>query len=444
MSIFILFSHQLFHPKIIKKVTKDHQIYLIEDPILCGDRPNMKLNLNKLRLAYQRYLQELYIENLSSNESFGNIKFIKCTESPPSFKNKQIRMFDPIDNDLLHKWLQLYPNIEVLDSPWFILTNKESADYFKSLNGKHLRHAPFYKFMKEKLNILKNVESQDKYNRKPYPKSAPPPPQPYPNYTRSKKEKELLTHCITWAESINAPDYSTPAEKYDILIALPNSHKEANTWLKKFLNDRFDNFGLYEDAIVANQQWMFHSGLSIPLNYGLLTPLHIIEAAMEYKNKVPMESFEAFIRQIIGWREYCRVYYHNIPRAVYNKNHFGFTKRALPEKWYTGKTGIQIVDDTIKDAWRYGYLHHIRRLMVMANYMTLCRIHPDNIYKWMYEFSLDSNDVYMVFNCYSMGSYGDGGLATYKPYISGSNYIKKQSHYDVEEEWDEKYNSLKN
>ena len=77
--------------------------------------------------------------------------------------------------------------------------------------------------------------------------------------------------------------------------------------------------------------------------------------------------------------------------------------------------------------------------------MTLSKIHPDNVYKWMYEFSLDSNDVFMVFNCYSMGTYADGGYATYKPYVSSYIYVKKQSREpkgEWEEIWSKKYNNF--
>mgnify|MGYP000910936784 CR=1 FL=1 len=47
---------------------------------------------------------------------------------------------------------------------------------------------------------------------------------------------------------------------------------------KNFMNlspeekERFDNFGLYEDAIVKDEPWMYHSGISIFQNYGLLIP----------------------------------------------------------------------------------------------------------------------------------------------------------------------------
>jgi deoxyribodipyrimidine photolyase-related protein len=83
--------------------------------------------------------------------------------------------------------------------------------------------------------------------------------------------------------------------------------------------------------------------------------------------------------------------------------------------------------------------------MVMANYMTINEIHPDNIYKWMYEFSLDSYDWVMIFNSYSMGSWSDKGHAMRKPYISSSNYVLRMSSAKKGEwttVWDDKFKSF--
>ena len=48
----------------------------------------------------------------------------------------------------------------------------------------------------------------------------------------------------------------------------------------------------------------------------------------------------------------------------------------MNDKWYEGTTGIPPLDDAIHGAQKYGYTHHINRLMVLANIMNLCRIDP--------------------------------------------------------------------
>lgn len=434
--MFILFPHQLYN-----KLPDESEIYLVEDPILFGFRPNMKLQLNKLRLVYQRYLENVFLEEHS------HVHFVpleKYKQFIARIKNSEIKLYDPVDHAILNTWKSYSKTVKVLDTPSFLLGNDKVAEYIKLKNGKRLRHAPFYTWMKKELQILERVESQDKYNRLPYPKEAPDPPSVFPEYKRSASDRKALADAVSWVNSHFRKNPGEISEEY--LAKLPCTHREAIQWLDTFLAERFSNFGKYEDAIVKGQPWMFHSGLSIPLNYGLLTPQDILEKVKTYRKNVAISSYEGFIRQIIGWREYCRIYYYYVPPKIYLSNHFKFKKTKLTKSWYSGTTGIPIVDDAIKDGWTYGYLHHIRRLMVMANFMTLSHIHPDNIYKWMYEFSLDSNDVFMVFNCYSMGSYADGGYATFKPYISSSNYIKTQSREpkgEWETIWDDKYKRFK-
>ena len=65
---------------------------------------------------------------------------------------------------------------------------------------------------------------------------------------------------------------------------------------------------------------MFHSVLSSSLNIGLLNPSDIIEEVMKYKNKIPLNSFEGFIRQLF-WREYQMYCYKYIDFDYYLKNY---------------------------------------------------------------------------------------------------------------------------
>jgi len=88
-----------------------------------------------------------------------------------------------------------------------------------------------------------------------------------------------------------------------------------------------------------------------------------------------------------------------------------------------------LIDYVIQTAFKYGYLHHIQRLMIMSNFMNLCGISPKEAYKWFMEFAIDSYDWVMIGNVYSMGMFADGGLSMRKPYISSSSYILRMSDY---------------
>jgi deoxyribodipyrimidine photolyase-related protein len=73
--------------------------------------------------------------------------------------------------------------------------------------------------------------------------------------------------------------------------------------------------------------------------------------------------------------------------------------------------------------------------MILGNFMCLCEINPNEIYKWFMEYFIDAYDWVMVPNVYGMSQYADGGLITTKPYISSSNYILKMSDYKSNEPW---------
>ena len=101
----------------------------------------------------------------------------------------------------------------------------------------------------------------------------------------------------------------------------------------------------------------------------------------------------------------------------------------MNDKWYEGTTGIPPLDDAIQGAQKYGYTHHINRLMVLANIMNLCRLDPKEIYKWFMEMFVDSSDWVMVPNVFGMGTFSDGGTFSTKPYICGSSYMLRMSNF---------------
>ncbi len=124
-----------------------------------------------------------------------------------------------------------------------------------------------------------------------------------------------------------------------------------------------------------------------------------------------------------------------------NGNFWDFEDKPIPSSFYTGQTGIRPLDDSIQNILETGYAHHIERLMIVGNLMLLCRFHPNQVYKWFMELFIDSYDWVMVPNVYGMSQFSDGGLFTTKPYISGSNYIRKMSNFKSED-WCSTWDSL--
>ena len=141
-----------------------------------------------------------------------------------------------------------------------------------------------------------------------------------------------------------------------------------------FLINRLSLFGAYEDAIHANEPFLFHSILSPLLNVGLLTPAYVVEQALSHYTKsrdIPLASVEGFIRQIIGWREYVRAVYIFKHASLRSANFFNHTNK-LPHTFWNGTTGIEPIDNAIKTVIKLAYCHHIIRLMILGNFMLLC------------------------------------------------------------------------
>lgn len=208
----------------------------------------------------------------------------------------------------------------------------------------------------------------------------------------------------------------------------PVTFEDSQEWLTTFITKRLRRFGDYEDAISSQEAFLFHSVLTPILNIGLLTPEEICQAAIENSQDVPLNSLEGFIRQVIGWREFVRLVYCAVGSTQRTANSWDFSL-ALPESFYTGSTGVIPFDNSIKKVLKFGYCHHIERLMVLGNFMLLCEIAPDQVYQWFMEMFVDSYDWVMVPNIYGMSQHADGGLMTTKPYISGSSYILRMSNY---------------
>lgn len=439
MTELLLFPNQLFEPAIIKSIVpnKITKIHFIEDPLYYGEREKGKnLHLNQLRIVYMHIVHKHYLKTL--REHF-NVNYYTFDTPFPYDKGGTYMYIDPCDILLEVK---IGSRNTRIDSPSFIMSRDELDIYSIERNGKRLQHRHFYTTIKKKLGLLEDVKNMDKYNRVQFSKKVPIPDNQYTTIYSQQKE---WVDAIEWIKTTRFANNPAPL-KWDIdgyLTRLPITSEHVNVWMEQFFTKRFGNYGKYQDIIYDKNPLFYHSGASIYLNNGLTIPLTVIKMAAEYKTDI--ESYEGFVRQIIGWREYTRLYYYCVPKSIYRQNIFNFNNKALSKRWYTGSIGVPIIDKTIQYAMNYGYINHIQRLMVMSNYMTISEIHPDMIYKWMFEFSLDSYEWVMIFNCYSMGSYSDNGFAMRKPYISSSKYIMRMSNEsrgEWETEWDNKYRAF--
>lgn len=440
----IIFPHQLFadHPAI----KKGRIIFLVEDPLFIGDK-KYPAKFHKKKLTYQRACLKSYQDYLGKSKY--STRYINYQElysdSEKLFKdlrNEKIdiaHFVDPVDFLIENRINKLAEKFDIqlkkYHSPSFLSEEDWLKEYFSDREEYFL--TKFYIEQRKRLNIL-IAENQkpiggkwsfDSENRKKLPKNVKVPE------INFGIENEYVKAAKKYIGD-NFPDNPGDLDNF----YFPTNHREAKRWLNEFLDNRFNNFGAYQDAIVKNESFLFHSLLSPMINNGLLTPKDVVNKSIEYaeENGVDLNALEGFIRQIIGWREFIMAIYKFDGVHQRNSNFFD-NQNPLPKSFYDGTTGIEPVDSTIKKLLRTGYSHHIERLMMLGNFMLLCEIHPTDVYKWFMEMYIDSYDWVMVPNVYGMSQFADGGLMSTKPYISSSNYILKMSDYkrgDWCEVWD--------
>lgn len=310
-------------------------------------------------------------------------------------------------------------------SPMFLCSREDFAEFAQS--DSRLLMAEFYKAQRKRLSIMIDEDggpaggqwSFDADNRKKLPKKVVPPE------VSAAGKGSHVKEVIALVEE-HFGDHPGEAGEF----WWPTTRKEARAWLEEFVEERLADFGPYEDALTTRSATVFHSLLSPLLNMGLLTPKEVLDRVLAHADdhEVPINSLEGFVRQVMGWREFIRGVYREHSEDQDEANFFSH-ERELTGDWYTGDTGIPPLDDAIEAAGRLGWTHHIPRLMVLGNLMTLCEIRPQSAHRWFMEMFVDSSEWVMGPNVYGMGLYSDGGLFATKPYICGSNYLRKMSDY---------------
>lgn len=200
--------------------------------------------------------------------------------------------------------------------------------------------------------------------------------------------------------------------------------------LDEFIEERLADFGPYEDAMATDEPTVFHTNLSLYLNNGLLLPWEVCERAIAAyeKGKAPINSVEGLVRQILGWREFVRIYYEAMMPEVRAINFMDFTE-PLPELFWTGKTNMHCMQQSLKPVIKQGYSHHIQRLMVLSNFSSLTKTDPRELNRWFWFAYIDAYEWVVLPNVLGLSTFADGGVLASKPYVSSGNYINKMSNY---------------
>lgn len=247
--------------------------------------------------------------------------------------------------------------------------------------------------------------------------------------------------------------------------SLPATQADALVLWRDALSRRLPHFGPYEDAMATREPTLFHARVSALVNLHRLLPRDLLNDVLEDAS-LPLASREAFVRQLLGWREYMR--HIHVETDGFRRLPTGRTpRRATPgdggyARWsgrawptssgdkpldggaapsalesnapvpaaYWGKaSGLACLDRVVRDVWRDGYSHHITRLMVLSNIAQLLDVAPRELADWFWVAYTDAYDWVVEPNVLMMSTFGVSDLGTTKPYVAGAAYINRMSDY---------------
>lgn len=410
---------------------------LIEEPLFFGNDRQYPKRLHKQKIilhraSMQRYAKEVLWPAGFDVEYFDlDILYATSDVLERAKKFDQIYVIDPVEDILTHRLLEARrerpdsPEIQFLPSPNFYLNEKDAREYFtekhKNLFGE------FYQWQRERFNILIGDDYKPLGGEWMLSKEAndvAPKTDALPSF-EVFGDNEYVQEAVEFVEE----NFAGNPGGTDFIW--PTGHTEATQWLDDFIANRLEHFADYKDKFDGQAAWLYHSALSSSLNIGLLSPRQVVEAVVLHSGKrnIPLESQEAFIRNVLGWREFVRGNYitKNVPMRRSNvfKQH-----RKLTGAWYTGDLGIPPYDDLVHKVATHAYAHNSERLAVIGNLMTLAEIDPEQIYQWFSEMFIDAYDWAVVPNVYGLTQFVSKDAWAEGSGFSASNTILKLGDYE--------------
>lgn len=313
-------------------------------------------------------------------------------------------------------------DVDLVRSNQFLCHRTEFAEW---AGDRHiLRLEDFYRWQRRRLGYLMDGDGPaggqwnfDHDNREPPPRDGGDWPEPM------RSRLDALDHEVVGELRAVLPG-TEPVGWW------ATSRRAALARLNHFVDEVLAGFGPHEDAMLTGNWHLAHSLLSPYLNLGMILPEEVcdrVEAAYR-QGRVPINSAEGMIRQVIGWREFVWGIYW-LRREQWESNVLG-NDRELPPSW-KGEAGTEMrcLEMALEGLEERAWVHHIQRLMVLSNFANLYGVEPVRVRDWMRERYIDGAEWVMGPNVMGMGMWADGGGMSTKPYVSGGAYINRMSDY---------------
>ena len=354
-----------------------------------------------------------------------------------ALKPTKLIMVEPGEHRLAAEFTALAEEVNLpitfFEDTHFLTTHAQFEQWAKGRRALTMEY--FYREQRRRLGILVDTDQQpeggdwnyDADNRSSFPRSGPSPrPKPPLRFPPDQLTKSVIASVASLLPKAPGSDAS---------FSWAVTREQALQALDDFVKHRLDLFGPYEDAMWTDEPVVYHSTLSSALNLKLLNPRECIDAALTAlkKGKARLQSVEAFIRQLIGWREYIRGVYF-LEGAQYSERNYLHQHGALPEFYWNAQTDMKCMSECLGQVVQNAFGHHIQRLMVTGNFALISGIHPKAISDWYLSMYVDAVDWVTLPNTLGMVMHADGTdtkgpVVGTKPYCASGQYIKRMSNY---------------
>ena len=360
-------------------------------------------------------------------ENTGNL-ITECQRAIKQLKPKRLILTEPAEWRLHNAFTQAnFSDVrcELREDTRFLANHDDFNAWAKG--KKQWRMEYFYRLMRERYQILMDKNGKptggqwnyDKENRKVPNRQIKIP-------KRLSHQPDEITQTVINLVKKEFSSHFGRAEPFDYAV----THDAANAEFEYFIKHFLPHFGDYQDAMLKDEAFLYHSRISAYLNCGLLLAYDVIKHAEKaYLNgKAPLNAVEGFIRQILGWREYIRgIYWFNMPS--YAEKNFLKAIRPLPAFYWNGKTHMACMAEAIKHTHDHAYSHHIQRLMLTGNFALLAGLDVGAVQEWYLSVYADAYEWVEMPNTLGMALFGDGGIVASKPYAASGKYIQRMSNY---------------
>jgi deoxyribodipyrimidine photolyase-related protein len=329
--------------------------------------------------------------------------------------------------------------LDVLEDPHFFTTPADFARWAKGRSSLTMEF--FYRQQRRTTGYLMDGDAPeggewnyDADNRESFGRRGPPAPIPRP----VRFAPDATTRAVIADVKHAIPGLPGLLDVGGAAFGWPVTREQALLALRDFTDHRLALFGRYEDAMWEGEDFVYHSALSPALNLKLVSPRECCDAAVAAfeAGRAPLASVEAFVRQLIGWREFIRgVYWLEGPEYA-DRNGLG-AGLDLPSFYWDAQTDMRCLREAVGSVLRNAYAHHIPRLMVLGNFAMLAGVRPRAVSDWFLGMFADGVDWVTLPNVVGMALHadrrpgappGETGLVGTKPYAASANYLSKMGN----------------